>query len=223
MTERSTKGIAPVASSHRRPRVRALSMVVASVAATVGMALTASFAPAGAAGGSAKSQLQTAVAAMQQVPGYTFTAAVGNGAGKVKITGEYQAPDRIHETVQIGTQAPSEVVMVGTDVYAKNAAGAWQKAQPTGTTTSDLRTTFAALQQASGVKQSGKVVTFTLAPKAAASLVGAQATGKVKGRAKIANGRITQLSYATKVNGQSVPVKITYTFPTPTPTVTAPA
>jgi outer membrane lipoprotein-sorting protein len=222
MADRTMKsGKAPVASSHRHSRVRGLSflgavfMAVALLVGVVGL-------PAGAAGQSPKAQLQAAAAAMQQVPGYAFSAAVGNGAGKVKIAGEYQAPDRIHEVVQIGTKPASELVMIGSEVYAKDTAGAWQRTRAANGNTADLRSTFAALQGATNVKRSGKNISFTLSPKAASSLVGAQAKGKISGQATVANGQITELRYNTTANGRKVPVKISYTFTNPTPTVSAP-
>jgi outer membrane lipoprotein-sorting protein len=211
-------GTSPVAFGHRRSRV--VAALAAFVAVAVALLITT--VPAGAANSSPKAQLQAAAAAMQQVPGYTFSASVGTGAGRVKIAGEYQAPDRIHEVVQIGAKPASELVMIGSEVYAKDTAGAWQRTRPANATTSDLRTTFAALKSASKVKQSGKAITFTLTPKAAKALVGAQANGTTTGKVTVADGHITQLRYTTKANGQKVPVTIDYTITDPAPTVAAP-
>jgi len=211
-------GKSPVAFGHRHSRVIPFLATFLAVAASL-LITTVS---AGAAGTSPKAQLQAAAAAMLQVPGYTFSASVGSGAAKVKIAGEYQAPDRIHEVVQIGAKPASELVMIGSEVYAKDTTGAWQRTRQANATTSDLRTTFAALQSASNVKQSGKAVTFTLKPKAAKALVGAQVNGTTTGKVTVADGHITQLHYTTTANGRKVPVTIDYTVTNPAPTVAAP-
>jgi outer membrane lipoprotein-sorting protein len=207
-----------VAIGHRRSRVA--PFIVAVLIALAALAFTT--VPAGAAGTSPKAQLQAAAAAMQQVPGYTFSASVGTGTGKVKIAGEDQASGRIHEIVQIGAKPASELVMIGSEVYAKDTTGAWQRTRQANATTSDLRTTFAALQSARNVKQAGKALTFALKPKAAKALVGAQVNGTTTGRVTVADGHITQLRYTTTANGRKVPVTIDYTVTNPAPTVVAP-
>ncbi len=213
-----------MATGHRRSRVTLrVGAAFAALAAVLAIgAVVSAGVPAGAASSSPKATLQSAAAAMQEVPGYTFSASVGTGPGKVKIAGEYQAPDRIHEVVQIGTKPASELVMIGSEVYAKDTGGAWQRTRNATATTSDLRTTFAALKSAADVKQSGKAVTFTLKPKAAKTLIGAQANVATKGRVTIDQGHITELKYTTKAGGRSVPVKIDYTVTNPAPAVAAP-
>jgi hypothetical protein len=212
-----------VALRRRWSRVAARHLVSVLLAA-VGAGLLALPVPAGAATISAGAQLRAAVARMQGVGGYSFSAIVGSGAAarKVKIAGEYEAPDRIHEVVQVGTGPASELVMIGSEVYAKSSAGLWQRTRAANGTRTDLRSTFAALAAARQVKRNGAGASFVLGSTASKRLAGSQATGTTTGRVTFAGARIARLDYTSKVNGAKVPVQIDYTVTDPPPTVSAP-
>ena len=213
----------PVAPRHRRSRVAARHLLAVLLATVVAGVLALPM-PAGAATKSPKAQLGAAVAQMQEVGGYSFSAIVGSGAAakKVKIAGEYQAPDRVHEVVQVGTGPASELVMIGSEVYVKNAAGAWQRTRATNGSQTDLRSTFAAVAAARQVKRTGAGVSFVLGSAASKRLAGSQAAGTTTGRVTFAGDRIARLKYTAKVNGTKVPVQIDYTVTDPPPTVSAP-
>ena len=161
---------------------------------------------------------------MQGVGGYSFSAIVGSGAEprKVEIAGEYQAPDRIHEVVRVGTGPASELVMIGSEVYAKSPAGTWQRTRAANGTQTDLRSTFAALAAARQVKRHGTGVSFVLGSAASRRLAGSAATGTTTGRVTFAGDHIARLTYTSTVDGAKVPVRIDYTVTEPPPTVSAP-
>jgi hypothetical protein len=141
----------------------------------------------------------------------------------VKIAGEFQAPDRVHEVVQIGTTTPSELVMIGGQAYAKDPKGAWRSTTARASTQSDLRATFAAMKSADHVKRNGHTITFLLPPATAKNLVGASTAGGLSGSATLGATGISQLRYRARTGGHNITVKIDYTATNPPPTVSAPA
>jgi len=159
---------------------------------------------------------------MQQSPGYRFSAGITTAGTSVKIAGEFQAPDRVHEVVQIGTATPSELVMIGTQVYAKDASGTWRSTTAAASGASDVRATFAALQTADHVQHHGHTLTFHLPPTAAQHLAGASTTGGLTGSATLAATGISQLRYRARTGGHEIAVNIDYTITNPAPTVSAP-
>ncbi len=113
--------------------------------------------------------------------------------------------------------------MIGSEVYAKNSSGVWQRTRAANGTQTDLRSTFAALAAAARqVKRNGAGVSFVLGSAASKRLAGSQATGTTTGRVTFAGDRIARLKYTAKVNGTKVPVQIDYTVTDPPPTVSAP-
>jgi len=178
--------------------------------------------PAFAAGGTPAGALRAGTTQMQQSPGYTFSARITTAGSAVKIAGEFQAPDRVHEVVQIGTAPPSELVMIGTQAYARDASGTWRSTTTAGSGQSDVRAAFTALQSADRVKHHGHTLTFHLTPTAAQHLVGASTTGGLTGSVTLAATGITQLRYRTRTGGHNVTVKIDYTLTSTPPTVSAP-
>jgi len=159
---------------------------------------------------------------MQRSPGYRFTAAITTPGSSVTITGEFQAPDRVHEVVQIGTTASSELVMIGPQVYAKDRSGTWRSTTSTGPAPTDLRSTFATLGSADHVKRRANTITFHLRADAAKMLVGASTARGLAGSATVGRGGISRLRYRARTGGRDVIVTIDYVVTNPPPTVAAP-
>lgn len=212
----SSTWVSPAASSCRRHRVVAVAVAVLT-------SFVVAAAPAFGAGRTAAGALRTATAQMQQSPGYKFTAKITTAGSSVKIAGEFQAPDRVHEVVQIGTAPPSELVMIGTQVYAKDASGTWRSTKAVASGQPDLRSTFSALRSADRVTHRGRTFTFHLRPAAAKHLVGASTTGGLTGSASLAKKGINRLRYRARTGTHEVTVTIAYTLTNPPPTVSAPA
>jgi hypothetical protein len=159
-------------------------------------------------------QLAAAASAMQQATGYRFDAAVGAKVAAVDVTGEFQAPDRLHETVSVGGRPSAEVVFIGTKAFVKDpATGAWRdrvQGQDASTAT-DVRSAFGALGDARDVSRTddGRYH-FTIPAAATRTLVGPNATGTVRGTATLAGNSVVELSYGATVNGKPVAFRITY-------------
>lgn len=156
---------------------------------------------------------------MRTTAAFRFTADVLSGSQPVHVSGEFSAPDSLHETVKIGSNTV-EVVRVGARAFRRESAtAAWQLVPPANASApADPRSAFAVLARASSVRLQGSSYLFTLVKSAAASLV--DGSTSVTGAALLVGGRITDLSYrATK---PAVSVHLTYTGFNATPPVTAP-
>jgi hypothetical protein len=164
--------------------------------------------------------LRQAALAMEQVSSYHFAGAVNAGGRTVNLSGEFAAPDRLHETITVAGAAPVERIVIGTVAYQRNGS-TWQSAPGTATA-SDPRSTFAALAQATTVSQQGPVYRFTLAGAAAGSLVsGGGSSGSVNGTVTLSANRITDLSFRSSA-ASGTTVHFTYTDFGTAPPVVAP-
>ena len=179
-------------------------------------------APAGARASSPTAKLQAAATEMQQSPGYTFRASIRSAGSTVHIKGEYQAPDRLHQKVRIGSGTPTEVAMIGTQVYERGTDGAWHQTPSSGGTATDPRTNFGVLANARNVSRRGQVCSFRLRPLDAQKLMGQSSSGGLRGRATLGADGISRLEYTTRTGGRPVDVRIDYVVTSPPPTVTTP-
>src|SRR5262245_57859509 len=96
----------------RRARRTAPSLVVLLVLVVVTAACTGSGGEAtlvSPSSSAAAHRLDRAASAMRQVAGYRFVATVGTGPSQVHLSGEFEAPDRVHENITLAGQAPVEV------------------------------------------------------------------------------------------------------------------
>jgi hypothetical protein len=183
-----------------------------------------SAAPASHPATSAARRLDQAAAAMQQVASYRFDATVGVGTSQVKLTGEFQAPDRVHESITLTGQAPVEVVFAGNQAFVKDATtGAWRnRVQATAATTTDVRAAFGALTKADSVSRQGSTYAFRVPGDAALALVGTNATTSIPAVAALNGNEISTLTYQPTVDGQKLRVSITYTDVNRAPPVSVP-
>ena len=212
-------------------RLSPVTRVVAVVVTAASVAVVAACSGSGSTkAGTATTQAQPAVAGaagalhqaalnMEAVSSYRFAGAVSAGGHTVNLSGEFAAPDRLHETITVAGAAPVERIVIGTVAYQR-AGSTWQAAPGTATA-SDPRSTFAALAQATDVSQQGSVYRFTLAGAAAGSLVsGGPASGTVTGTVIVFDNHVTDLSFQS--GAASTTVHFTYTDFGTAPPVVAP-
>jgi hypothetical protein len=202
--------------------------VVVVVAAVVGWQLakpthaktTGAATTAQPATGTAADTLRQAATAMETASSYRFVGDVKVGGRPITISGEFSAPDRLHEILTLAGATTIERVAIGPSAYQRNAT-TWQ-AVTGATSTGDPRQTFAALAQATKVTPQGSGFAFELAGPAAASLVsGGVATSTVTGTVTITNGSITDVAYRSAV-ASGTTVHFAYSAIGTTPPVTAP-
>jgi hypothetical protein len=188
-------------------RVAAATLVAAATAAALvgcdsGKATTATTTQVPTTAAGPAGTLHQAALAMESASSYRFTGAVTAGGHSINLSGEFSAPDRLHETITVAGGAPVERIVIGTSAYQRSGT-TWQAAPGTASA-SDPRSTFSALAQATTVSQQGSVYRFTLTGAAAGSLVSGPASGSVTGTASLANDRITDLTFASAGTGTTV-------------------
>jgi hypothetical protein len=164
--------------------------------------------------------LRRAATAMEAASSYRFAGGVSAGGHTITVTGEFSAPDRLHETLTVAGAPPVERVAIGTAAYQRNAT-TWQ-AVSGATATGDPRRTFAALAQATAVTVQGSGYRFELVGPAVSSLVtGGSAATTVTGTVTVTNGRITDVVYRSAV-ASGTTVHFGYSDIGTAPPVTAP-
>ena len=193
-------------STHRRDRthrVRSAVVVIALCVAAVAC---------GQASATSTDALDAAITTMGSAPSYSFVATVAVGTDQVTVQGDYQAPNRIAETISRAGSAPVSVVLDGGTVHvADPATGTWSTKPATDTAAVDLRTTFAALSAHSAVRAHEDGWSFSVKGNAARVLAGADSTGDVAVTASTGTNGLTSLRYGFTTGGRQVTVTITYT------------
>ena len=202
----------------------ALALTAASACGGGGGSDSAAAGTPAATGSAATGRLVQAASAMQQVAGYRFSATVGTSPAQVVLTGEFEAPDRVHENITLAGKAPAEVVFVGNQAFVKDAAsGAWRnRVQAPSATSTDVRAAFAALTKARAVHRRGSTYTFEVPADAALALVGTPATASIPAVARLSGNEISTLTYRPTVGGEQLQVSITYTDVNRAPPVSVP-
>lgn len=155
--------------------------------------------------------LSDALTTMQESGGYSFTAVIDAGSSSVTTAGDFQAPNRVAQTITRAGSTPVAMVLDGPNVHVKDVAtGTWITKASTSETSVDLRTTFAALSSPRTMKVDGDSYTFTLSESDTRELAGSDATGSAKVTATIGPIGLAQLRYAVTVKGQPILVTIDY-------------
>jgi hypothetical protein len=144
---------------------------------------------------------------------------VTSGSQDVQVSGEFTAPNALHETVKIGANTV-EVLWVGTRAFRRNSAtAAWQVVPPASSSApTDPRSAFGVLAKAASVRVQGSSYAFTLGKPNAASLV--KGSSSVTGAAQLSAGKIVDLTYQAAT--PAVSVHLTYAGFNATPPVTPP-
>jgi hypothetical protein len=118
--------------------------------------------------------LRAAALKMQNASGYRFAASITTAGATTTVSGEFQAPDRVHEAITPSTGSVVEAVFIAGKAYVKNpATGKWTQTAQTAASASagDPRTAFAVLQQVTDVVANATGYDFDLPTAAAAKLV----------------------------------------------------
>jgi len=167
--------------------------------------------------------LSDAITIMQESGGYSFTATVDAGSSTITTSGDFQAPNRVAQTVSRTGSTPVTMVLDGGTVHVQDpATGRWSTKSSTKESSVDLRSTFAALTAPTSMKQDGDAYTFTLSEKEAKVLAGSEATGSADVTATVGDIGLSSLQYRVTVNGQPVTVTIDYRAVGSAPKVTIP-
>lgn len=130
---------------------------------------------------------------------FRFVADVSRSTGvPLHLIGEFNAPDRLHETVTGSPQGAVELALIGGRAYRRRPDGHWVEAAPAngaGSVTSgqDPRLTFTVIGEANQVTGSGSSYRFTLTGAAARRLDGA--ASNVSGAATLSGDSISSLEY----------------------------
>jgi hypothetical protein len=163
---------------------------------------------------------------MRVTRGYRFVATVQSDQQATVARGEFEAPDRVHETISVGDRQAAELVMSGARVVLRDPrTGAWRTQHPAGAgATSDPRAAFVTLSGARDVRRDGTTYRFTLSKEAGAALArgGAVSDGVVTGEAVLAGGRINSLDYTVPGRGRTLHVRVVYTDINTAPPVAVP-
>ena len=179
-----------------------------------------------ACGGSSVSvpkPLMNALSTMQEAGGYSFTASIDTGTSTVTTTGDFQAPNRISQTVTRTGSTPVSMVLDGADVYVRDSStGTWSKKTSATESSVDLRSTFAALGSPTSMSTHGNTYTFRLSESATRQLAGSDTTGTAQVTATVGSIGLSQLEYTVNANGQPLTVTIDYRNVGTSPKVTTP-
>jgi hypothetical protein len=181
--------------------------------------------PATVPDGQAARELGAAAQAMTTVPSYRFVATVRTQREVTVARGEFQAPDRVHQTIAVGSRPATELVILGTRVVVRDApTGVWRDRQRGTAAVWDPRARFVALSRAAEVRKESGSYRFMLPNDAAAALVSAAGapSGTVQGTAVVADGRIGSLEYSVGAKGRTVVVKVVYSDLGTAPAVAVP-
>ncbi len=157
---------------------------------------------------------------MKMANTFRFTADVVSGSQSVHVSGEFSAPNDLHENVKIGSNT-LELIRVGSRTFRRDAAAVpWQLATAARSAVpADPRSAFSTLTGVTAITLKGSSYMFTLTDGAAANLV--QGSTTVTGTATL-NGRwISDLRYGA--TSPSVSIHLTYRDVNSTPAVKAPA
>ena len=155
--------------------------------------------------------LSEALVTMQESGGYSFTATITTGASSVTTTGDFQAPNRISQTVTRSGSTPVAMVLDGATVHVQDpSTGSWSTKASTTESAVDLRSTFAALSSPTSMKSDGNIFTFKLSEKSTQQLAGTDAAGSASVSATVGAIGLARLQYTVSANGQPVTVTIDY-------------
>jgi hypothetical protein len=168
---------------------------------------------------------------MARAPSYRFVASITVASVTSKVTGEFAAPDRIHETIATTTATTPAVVVetvfsAGRVFIRDGASGVWRPAQtPTGASTNDPRVAFSVIQRAQNATDNGSAVSFTLPADATRELLQVppnDTVGEARGSATLTTNGVIHLELTVPSAARTVRIVIDYSAIGSGPPVTAP-
>jgi hypothetical protein len=172
---------------------------------------------------------------MAEAGSYRFTGSITVGASATKVSGEFQAPDRLHELITTAQGQMVEVVFVGGRAFIHDrASGRWTiGTTPAGSAAApsagnDPRTAFLMLQGATNISASpdGGTMQFSLKPDVAAQIVRLPSSGTPvvgSGTAVLSGGDLSSLSFSVRSGAQQLAVVLGYSDVGHGPAVSVPA
>lgn len=143
--------------------------------------------------------LRTAATKMATATNFKFRAEVTIAGSTQIIDGEFSAPDRVHQVLHKPDGTATELLIAGTRKWAKDPkTNAWKENTTTGSTvapasTSDPRSYFRILQDATEVTRAGNDYSFLLRDAAAKSW--APTATSIRGVATLSGGAISVLTF----------------------------
>ena len=154
-----------------------------------------------------------------------FAATIGSSPAQVQLHGEFQALDRVHETVVVAGQPAAEVIFLGRNAFVKDPkTGAWRnRVQTAATTSTDVRVAFTALTRAQNITRQGATYRFAVPAAAARALVGSTPADAIVGSAHLSGEQIDTLTYHATISGHAITVRIEFTDLNRAPPVEQPA
>lgn len=171
--------------------------------------------------------LQRAAESMAAADSFTFRAAINTSGTVTEVSGEFQAPDRVHQMMTVADAPVSESVFAGGKAYLKDAvSGTWSDLVQSVGSTNDPRAVFGVLASASNVTADGDTLTFTLSGDAAVTLLSGAATAQdvtLHGTATVSGDHITALSYEAPLEDGTLRVRVSYNDFGTAPAVDIPA
>ena len=197
--------------------------VCAASLAVMTLALAGVITACGGSSVAVPTELSAAITTMQESGGYSFTATVDTGGSTITTAGDFQAPNRVAQTVTRSGSTPVAMVLDGAAVHVQDpTTGRWSTKASTTESSVDLRSTFAALTSPTSMKRDGSTFTFALGDRATKALAGSDASGSASVTATIGAIGLSQLRYRVTVSGQPVTVTIDYRAVGSAPKVTVP-
>ncbi len=155
--------------------------------------------------------LSEALTTMQESGGYSFTATIDTGTSTITTTGDFQAPNKIAQTVTRSGSTPIAMVLDGATVHVQDpSTGVWSTKASTTESAVDLRSTFASLGSPTSLTSDGNSYTFELSANSTKQLAGSDATGTATVTATVGTIGLATLQYRVTANGQPVTVTIDY-------------
>ena len=137
--------------------------------------------------------LHDAAAAMSALPSYQFTATIVAGGESTTVVTDVVTPDKFHQST-LPTDGPlTETTYIGTDVWTKEAEGAWQSTPGAPGPDPDTIALFAALQGATAVSGLPTDILFKLEGESA--FHAATGAEDIAGQMTIADGRVVRIRY----------------------------
>lgn len=203
--------VAGTSSVRTRQPARRVRTVLLAPALTALVALGAAACSNSSSG--LPSTFAAAVSTMQEAGSYAFTGSIttGSSASSVTVTGDFEAPNVVAQTVTRSGAAPVTMVLDGGTVHLRDPkSGTWTTQSSTATGTVDLRQAFSSLAGAKDVKVEGSTATFTVTGDAARALVGAAVDGAATVSITLGPVGLSQLTYRATVDGQPVTVRLDY-------------
>jgi hypothetical protein len=135
---------------------------------------------------------------------FTFAATTTTHGSTTTIIGQFQQPDRDHLIVSSAAGATTEILLLGPKAYVRLADGTWKHGPGMPTGSSDPRSSFGVLQQASDVRVLARSAgetkySFAVSGTSAKTIVQGATVGSpvnLTGTVVVSNNTVTDLAFS---------------------------